>query len=306
MILKNKNICIIGMGKLGSALAIELSESGAKVKYLIGKYPMTLKAVSKKIKSSITSKKIEKEIINDSDIIFIAVRDIEIEKTAKAVFLACDSFKNKIIFHSSGSMSSGIMKSGKISTNNLASIHPIQSFNKVSIRNGHLLKNIYFGIEGGKTALSAAKNIAFLLGSKYIVIPESRKYIYHIASIFASNYLVVLADMLISLGEAAGEDPDLVFEIYEPIIRNTMNNIMRFGPEGALTGPVERNDQKLIEEHLKTLNKSGRSVLPVYKVLGNAAADIAYRKGSLNKDQKLKLKKLFDRSIPTLKSNSKN
>ena len=306
MSIKKKKICIIGTGKAGSAFAIELCNAGAKVSFLIDKNIKVLRTLSKSIKDCKTNTRIESSFIEASDIIIIAVKDPEIKKVSEELFKLDVSFKNKIIFHISGSLTSQEISDRKINKNNIASVHPIQTFNKISTKNEQLLNGIYFGVEGGKNALKIAGDLIKLLGSKYIVIPASKKYIYHIASIFASNYLVVISDIIAELTGSILSKKVSNTNIFLPIIKNTLSNIEKNGIEASLTGPIDRNDLVLIEKHIKDLKKNKKNILPLYSLLGKAAAEIAARKGSINNPEKIKLRKLFERSLPSLKSNSRN
>ncbi len=306
MNIKKHKICIIGIGKAGSALAIELSAAGASVKFLIDSDIKKLKKLSLKIKGSSVGNKITDKIIENSDIIFIAVRDNEIKRMADSIYKLNVSLKDKLIIHISGALSSDILKSKKISNSNIASFHPIQTFNRISVQNNSLLSGIYFGIEGGRNAISILKKVAVLLSSKYIVIPPSKKYIYHIASVFASNYLVILCDIVSELSRnITGKKADN-FNIFEPIITSTLKNIKESGAKSSLTGPVERNDIEMIGRHLTALKKNKKDLIPAYSVLGNAASELAYKKGSISRSDKLKFKKLFNGTLPLLKSTNRN
>lgn len=297
MNIRKKKICIIGIGKAGSAFALELSDAGLNVKYIIDGDVKILKALSKKIKGSQYFDHVNIETISDSDIIILALRDDQLAEAAERICSAEITFKNKTFIHLSGSLTSDVLKNKKFSSSDIASFHPIQTFNKVSLKNNSLLNKIYFGIEGGKNASVILKKFASMLGSKYIVIPSSKKYIYHIASVFASNYLVVLADIVSELsGNVSGKKASS-FELFEPIIINTLRNIKESGSVKALTGPVARNDIELVSRHLAALKKDKKEFLQAYSVLGKAAAELAFKKGSIKKIDKTKFKKLFDQFL---------
>lgn len=306
MNIRKQKICILGIGKAGSALAIELSSAGASVKYLVDKDIKRLKKISSNIKGSTVGNKITESIIENSDIIFLSVRDNEIKSIADNIYKLNVPLKGKLLIHISGALTSDILKSKKISKNNVASFHPIQTFNKLSFKNNSLLSGIYFGLEGGRNAVGVLKKIAGLLGSKYIVIPPSKKYIYHIASVFASNYLVILADIVSELSRNITGKKSVNFNIFEPIITSTLKNIRESGTKSSLTGPVERNDIEMITRHLNALKKNKKEFLPAYSVLGNAASELAFKKGSISGSDKLKLKKLFNGTLPLLKSTNRN
>ena len=84
-----------------------------------------------------------------------------------------------------------------------------------------------------------------------------------------------------------------IFDIYEPLIRTTINNIGSKGVLNSLTGPVERNDYKTIELHLMNLKEMNRSLLDFYIYMGKETTKLALIKKSITKDEAEKLTDLF-------------
>ena len=287
---RNLNICIIGVGKVGSAFAIELNEAGFKVKYLIEKNKTILQKISKTLKGKILKTKIDKEVITNSDVIIIAVKDSQIADTVKEIRVLNQDLKNKIIFHTSGLYTSELLKKLKIKENNTGSFHPVQTFSGISLNNGNLLRNIYFGIEGGKSAQLLFRSISRKLNSHYLVIPSKNKILYHIACVIASNFLVTQQYILNSILKSINVKKSS-YSVFEPIIKKTLFNISKNGYINALTGPIERNDFDAFSSHLKSIKKMNIKLLKYYSIISENTLKVALDKGSLNKkDEKQYLK----------------
>ena len=92
-------------------------------------------------------------------------------------------------------------------------------------------------------ALDFASEIAHALGMRPVEIAEADRAAYHAAASIASNFLVTLEAAAERVAGAAGvERAQLV-----PLVRATVENWARLGPERALTGPVARGDEATVE-----------------------------------------------------------
>jgi predicted short-subunit dehydrogenase-like oxidoreductase (DUF2520 family) len=57
-------------------------------------------------------------------------------------------------------------------------------------------------------------------------------------------------------GKQVAEKAGVPFEIFFPLLRETMSKAMDIGPEKSQTGPAVRNDQNTIEKHMELLSFS--------------------------------------------------
>ncbi len=279
--MKNK-IYIIGTGRVGSAFAFELEGAGYKVNFLTDKNSDRLKTICKSLSVLSTSESIKREFIEASDIILICVQDRFIAEAAKEIRMTEADLSEKFFIHTSGSESTDVFPVAEFNRNNLISMHPIQTFNKISFQNNNLLKNIYFGIEGGEDAQRIAAEIIERLSSRFIEIPKEKKYLYHSACVITSNFLVTLLNISSEIIGSIGIDKSKMFEIFKPIINNTLNNISEHGLVDSLTGPFERNDVETISNHLNSINREIPSLIPFYTLLGMETVKVAFKKESLN------------------------
>ncbi len=205
--------------------------------------------------------------------------------------------KGKYFFHTSGSESTEIFSLLTEKFIHTASIHPIQTFGKVSFENNHFLSNIYFGVEGegeGKTlSLEIIKN----LNSKFIEIPKDRKYLYHSACVVSSNFIITLLNISSEIISSIGIDKNLTYEVFKPLIEKTLSNISEQGLVNSLTGPFERNDIETISNHLSSINKELPSLLPFYTLFGMETVKIAFKKESLNLKNVISILDLMNKYI---------
>jgi predicted short-subunit dehydrogenase-like oxidoreductase (DUF2520 family) len=132
------------------------------------------------------------------------------------------------------------------------------------------------------------------LKGKLLLIPTGRKVLYHIAGVFASNYLTALINIVLQIMEDIGETPEEAYEAFLPLMVNVLQNVEEFGVGAALTGPIARGDQKTIEEHLKALEKLKPEILHAYKILGQETVELAARSGKITPEKARRLLELLE------------
>lgn len=279
--MKKKKITILGVGKVGSALALELADAGYKIKYLIGRAPAILNKLSKRIKGSKISDALTPEILQKSDVIFITSRDTQIKDAIVEIQAFATDIEGKMFIHTSGSISSAVLSALKRKKANIGSFHPIQTFNKVSTKNNKLLSKIYFGIEGDEVTKKFLKRTSKKLDSGVIEMQSARKPLYHLASVMASNFLVMNINMISDVLAKAGIKDVNTYDVYKGIISQTLKNIDKNGRVNALTGPVDRNDVETISSHLEYLKKHLPEMETFYKEASKMTSKVAKEKGSL-------------------------
>lgn len=295
---KAKKIYLIGAGKVGSSFVYEFIKKKYALKFLSERNLRIEKELAKdlkrkKIKCSL---KIEADFIKEADVIFIMTQDAYIPVVIEEISQLKLDLRKKLFIHISGSLSSEVFKKLKTAKTNCASFHPIQTFSEVT-KNSSLVENIYFGIEGGKTASEYVKKVAKDFGSNYFMVNPKKKHLYHVASVVTSNYLIGLIYAASKIIKEIGADEKKTYKIYEPIIKNTLENINRQGIVRSLTGPIDRNDTEIIEKHIKELKKVDPVLTALYLNFGIIAAELAEKKRSISKKDKIKLESLMKKYL---------
>jgi predicted short-subunit dehydrogenase-like oxidoreductase (DUF2520 family) len=112
-----------------------------------------------------------------------------------------------------------------------------------------------------------------------------------------SNYLIGLIYAASKIIKQIGGDEKNTYKIYEPIIKNTLENVERQGIVKSLTGPIERNDVVIIEKHIKELRKVDKTLTNLYLNFGIIAAELAEQKRSISKKDKINLEKLMKKYL---------
>jgi len=288
-------ICVIGVGKVGSALVFELYEAGFKNIYLVDKVLKRVRSTANKLNHIKYSDRLNKEFIVESGIVIISVQDNEISNVVKRISRLNVNLKDKIFLHTSGALNSEVFKILKISKTHAGSFHPIQTFSKRRSFRSNVFKGIYFGIEGGVKAKKLQKEFCTKFESFFIEIPKEKKLIYHAACVIASNFLVTYINILDDIIKNIGYKEKETYKIFEPIIIETLLNISRYGNVKSLTGPFERNDVKTIKGHLKMMQEEHPLSVPFYVSLARETVRVALEKKSIGKRDASELNRILDK-----------
>ncbi len=284
---------LIGCGRVGTNLAVYLTRAGFVPEVFFSK----TRASAEKTKEAVNNRgKIADKIENvaqNCDILFIATPDDTIEDVCSYIALKNGFKKNLSVFHLSGALSSKILASAKKSEADIGSIHPLQSFTPYEKGQSSPFTGINISVEGTVKAVKAGEKIITALSANYFTIPTDAKMLYHAAAVVASNYLVTLEDFALNLLKKADLSEKKAYEILEPLIMGTLNNIKNKGSVKALTGPVARGDSAIVASHIDAIEKDMPAFSLLYKEMGKYTLDITKKRKEISQEQADKLSKLF-------------
>jgi predicted short-subunit dehydrogenase-like oxidoreductase (DUF2520 family) len=293
---KKLEFCIIGCGRLGITLAAFLSKQGFIPKAFHSKSLDSAKRalgfVGKgKVYENITN------AVRTCDLVFITTPDTIIELVCEKIAKENGFNSEKIVYHLSGALSSSILTSAKKDGASTGSIHPLQAFAPYEKGQKSPFKGINISIEGDDNAVEFGKEIVNALKANSFTIPTQAKTMYHASAVVASNYLVTLEHFALQLLKEANLSEENAYEILEPLIMGTLNNIKARGSVKALTGPVARGDFEIVSRHLSDIDKKMPQFSDLYRLLGKHTLDIATSQSNSETDigtyAQEKLGKLF-------------
>lgn len=247
ILFKRIKIGFIGAGKVGVSLGKYLKEKGRKVE---GYYSLSRESAMWAAKFTKTTQYCTlQEIISSCDMIFFTVPDGEIASVWEEV----RPFANgKIICHCSGLHSSKIFSSIGTEKNYAYSIHPLMAVSSKE-SSWKELSDALFTIEGDATYLSQIEHMFLDMGNRIKIISADNKIKYHAAAALSSNYMTALFAMSQELFLECGFDE---YEARQELFRlanGNLNHILEDGCVQALTGPVERGDDRTVLGHIGAL-----------------------------------------------------
>jgi predicted short-subunit dehydrogenase-like oxidoreductase (DUF2520 family) len=153
----------------------------------------------------------------------------------------------------------------------LGSFHPLQTFTDPESAPGRL-RGAVATVEGDTRAVEAGERLAKTLGMRAARIDSSAKSRYHAGAVFASNYVVAVAEVARQILVEAGLSPESAWQGLQGLLRGTFESLEAGLPRDALTGPISRGDAATVRRHL-TLLKGEQA--DIYRVLGRVALRLA-------------------------------
>jgi predicted short-subunit dehydrogenase-like oxidoreductase (DUF2520 family) len=260
-------IAIVGPGRLGRALALELKRAGYTISEIVSRSSVasTRKAgdLARKVKAHVST---SDRARLDAAIVWFCVPDREIAASARQLASVVD-WTNKIAFHSSGALASDELKSLHHSGAAVASVHPLMTFVTGSLPS---LRGVPFAMEGDAAAVRSARQIVRALGGDAFTIRKQHKAAYHAWGAFASPLLVAMLVTAEQLARKAGLSSVEARKKMLPIVRQTIANYEALGGAGAFSGPIVRGDAEIVRKHLQVLRKIPEATA-VYLALARAA-----------------------------------
>jgi predicted short-subunit dehydrogenase-like oxidoreductase (DUF2520 family) len=244
---KQTLIAVVGIGRLGRALAQRLSESGYEV-------------------SKVRSRK-SGALATNADVVWFCVPDSQITRVAAR--FADQPRRTKCAFHSSGVLTSDALDCLRRSGAAVASVHPLMTFVAGSVPE---LGGVPFAIEGDARAVRAAREIVRELAGRPVGIKKKDKIAYHAFATMICPLLVSLLASAENAAELAGMSETEARRRMMPIIRQTLRNYEKLGPAGAFSGPIVRGDVETVQAHLGALRTRPRA-RAVYIELAKAALE---------------------------------
>lgn len=270
-------VSIIGMGRVGGALALGLPKEQYPVKNLICRGDRgRVELIRTLLPNAIVTTLGDLADI-DSDILFITTQDSEIASVSKQ--LASKLTGKPFVFHTSGALSSQVLDDLRSIGCKTGSMHPLVSVSSAEA-GPERFNGSYFCIEGDPEAVDVARQIAISLGGIPFSIDTKFKTLYHAAAVTACGHLVALFDAAVEMMSKTGLSEDDSKKILLPLVKSTVQNLGEQGTAAALTGTFARADIETFVEHLKVLNTTvSDELLEIYLLLGERSLELAAKQG---------------------------
>jgi len=246
------SITLIGAGNLAQALGPALKAAGYKIDFVAAR-----ETASSRRRAAMLARLLEAltQSLNNagpnSDIIWICHTDDALAETAR-LLARKPGWKNKIVFHSSGALSSDVLAPLKRKGASAASLHPMMTFVPGATPR---MDEVPFAVEGDSRAVAAARRIVRDLGAEAFPIRKAAKTLYHALGSFSSPLLVAALATAERVGRASGLSASQTRRVMGPIVRQTLKNYQERGTAAAYGGPMKRGDINTVLRHLKELQR---------------------------------------------------
>jgi predicted short-subunit dehydrogenase-like oxidoreductase (DUF2520 family) len=245
-------INIIGAGKLGKTIAKLLKEQ-ANIE-ILGIVNSRLESAQKACKE-INQGRAYQNIASlpQSECTLIATPDNMMPNIIQELYQRKAFSDKHILFHCSGHLSSKVLKHPQFPNVFVASVHPLRSFADHQLAYKQF-QGTFCAMEGDEYALTVLKQLFLKLGAIPLQLNSQQKTLYHVGSVFASNYLITLFQQARDCFTESGIEPEIAKQSILNLMQGTLNNLeCKSSALEALTGPIQRGDSKTLATHKDAL-----------------------------------------------------
>ncbi|XPP26839.1 MAG: DUF2520 domain-containing protein [Leucobacter sp.] len=236
-----RRIEIVGAGRMGRALAVELRTLGYEV--TVGGRGATGSA---------------------ADAVLLAVPDAAIAEAAARIE------PGRLVGHLSGATSLA-----PLAPHESFSMHPLLTVPEEDPRSaaaGGGFTGAYSAVSGtSEGALAVAEELARALGMQTFRLADEDRAAYHAAASIASNFLVTLEGIAERLAATAGVPRAALV----PLVEASVRNWAALGAAAALTGPIARGDETTVADQRAAVAGRLPERLETFDALAAATRDLA-------------------------------
>ncbi len=237
-----------------------------------------------------------REAASGAGLVLIATPDRAIVPVARELAESGLPWTGRVVAHTSGALSSAALEPLRRRGALVASLHPLASI--AEPREGlRRFQGIPFAIEGDAGAIRALRRLVLRLGGIPVTIPRQAKALYHLIACLLSNDLVALLSFGLDAARGLGLSRREAAGLYLPLVRGTVENVVRLGPVKALTGPVSRGDAATLRLHGEALRSQPADFRRLHRLLAIRSTGLALEARTITPDVAARLARLLG-SLP--------
>jgi predicted short-subunit dehydrogenase-like oxidoreductase (DUF2520 family) len=250
-------VAIVGAGSFATGLALALKSSGYTISEIISRDSISSRQHARRLARKVAARAVTFQAASPyAQLLWFAVPDREIRRASSELAMRIPrplAGNAKFAFHSSGALLSGELAPLRELGVACASVHPLMTF----VPKAHpSLQGVPFALEGDAPAVRLARRIVRELGGLSFPLPGSRKAAYHAWATMTSPLLLAFLVALEEAARGAGLSRQDARRRSLPIIRQTLTNYSRLGPDHSFSGPIIRGDVATVARHLAVLKKT--------------------------------------------------
>ncbi len=277
---KKPDISIIGPGVVGTALGRLACSAGYRVAAVGGgSQPARAQALAEAVGGAKVSS--PPEAASAGQLVLLTVKDAAIQPVCEQLARAGGLGHHPVVAHCSGALNCEVLSAARQMGCSVGSMHPLQTFPNVEAAIS-ALPGAYFFIEGDRSAVVVLEQLTRCIGAHPVRIDPSVKPLYHAAAVMSANYITTLLDAAMQLYQTIGVDRTEARKAVAPLVRATVENVLKKGTGEALTGPISRGDVETVRRHLEAMGQVDEATRDLYRILGRRTVEIARRKGSID------------------------
>ena len=265
-------IGFIGIGALGSGLAMALAQQGYPVTAVHSRRPHPTIQLAGRLANcqAVTS---PQAVADAADLVFITTPDSAIA----AVTTAIKWRPGQGVVHCCGAAGLELLVAATAQGATAGAFHPFQTFAGLSNPAAALarLRGVVFAVSAAGWLQEYLEDVARRLGGRPVQIADADRPLYHAAAVLGCGYVATVLQAAASLWQAAGFSQEQAIDALLPLARATLENIATLGLPAALTGPAVRGDAATVQAHLQAIADRRPELTDLYLTLTATSLNLA-------------------------------
>lgn len=223
---------------MATFLALRLKEAGHAILQIISPQFQHAQTLADEVQADAATNMAE--IRSDAEVVILAVPDDTLRLLVQSLKLP-----NQLVIHTAGSVPASVLSGVSEKYACIWSIYSIQKEKIPSHRNIPMVVSS----QEAKT-LEIAQTLAKDISDVVYLLDDAQKSWAHLGAVIAnnfSNHLMVVCEQLM-------QDHHIPFELFRPIIQDTVEKMSHRSPKTLQSGPAIRGDEQTIQTQMQMLS----------------------------------------------------
>ncbi len=258
---RKRRIGVIGVGRVGSALAWHCRRLKCKVVGIADSSKVSLRSARRLLGPGVHSVE-PRELAATSDVLFITTTDRAISTVYR--YIANELRPGTIVAHCSGAIGPEIFDDALERRLGTLALHPL----RVMASTDQAVSNLpgsFFVLAGSRAGVSFGRSFVRALGGEVLRLRADCRPLYHAMCVFASNFL--LAGLVGA--EVISKRLGIARQTAQPALLklavSALTAVSELGLQKSLTGPIARGDVETVEANLAALQSHLPELVQPYR-----------------------------------------
>jgi predicted short-subunit dehydrogenase-like oxidoreductase (DUF2520 family) len=241
------NIGVIGVGRLGTALAGALQRAGHT---LAGVADSEGSGLDVRARGLLPETRVmsSTELTRSAELVFVTVPDTAIARVASSLTWRA----GQRVVHCSGALGADALADARAAGALCGCFHPLQTFPE-RVADASRFRGVAIGVDADAPLDAELDALCAELGARAFSLRGVDRARYHAAAVFASNFVVALHAAAAQAWTDAGLPHELARGALAPLTAASAAALARAPLASALTGPIARGDATTVARHLDAL-----------------------------------------------------
>lgn len=267
---------VIGLGRVGSALALALQRVGHEVVAVSGVSAATRKRAERLLPDVAVLP--AEDVARRATLLLLTVPDDVLPDVVETLAAQGCFRPGQLVAHTSGRHPLAVLDPARDAGALALALHPAMTFAGAP-EDVDRLAGCVFAVSAEGDLRLVAEALVLEMGAEPAYVDDAQRVLYHCALAWGANYVTTVVAQAADLLTAAGVEAPA--RMLGPLLGAALDNALRRG-DAALTGPVSRGDAGTVAAHLSALGDVAPGVVPAYVALARLTADRALQAGRLD------------------------